>query len=229
MSGTVTLPLATTIPAFLYIEYNDDMDLQALVDAYNQVTQNYVSLFNILSLPVYTGSYIVSSLLDWVGVGLYGYPRPVIPATAAKGVGLFNTFTPNQIVFNQATQLSPSTFTGVSDDIYKRMLTWVLYRGDGTTFNVTWLKRRVLRFLGGVNGTDIHIDDTSLVSVTFLGGHAVKITVNPSAANTATATTLQNAIEAGILPLPFQYTWTVAITATPTGSAWSTDFTTAFT
>ena len=218
MSDTVTLPLTTTIPSYLYLEYNDDDDVQAFVDAYNQITQNYVSLFNNLSLPVYTGALIASALLDWVGTGIYGIVRPVIPTSAAKGIGLFNTFEPNTIVFNQAVQLSGGTFTTVTDDIYKRMLTWALYRGDGTTFNVTWLKRRILRFLGGVNGTDIPIDDTSQVSVVFTGAHTVKITIYTGAIDTSNAVILQDAIQSSILRLPFQYTWTVVIagSAVPT-------------
>jgi hypothetical protein len=211
MSETVTLPLTATIPSYLYIEYNDDQDLQAFVDAYNQITQNYIALFNIIGLPVYTGNYIVSALLDWVGNGIYGLPRPVIPASPGMTVGLFNTFTPNEIVFNKGVVISPPTFSLVSDDIYKRVLTWILYRGDGTTFTVTWLKRRILRFLGGVNGIDFPIDDTSQVSVSFPGNHVIAIGVFAGAIDTSNFTLMAQAILAGILPLPFQYSVTVTL------------------
>jgi hypothetical protein len=65
---------------------------------------------------------------------------------------------------------------GMSDDILKRTLTWLFYKGDGKYFNVVWLKRRVMRFLEGINGTDQGTATTYQVSVSFGAGY--KVTIN---------------------------------------------------
>src|SRR5215472_11594549 len=40
-------------------------------------------------------------------------------------------------------------------------------KGDGRYFNIPWLKRRVKRFLIGVNGSSPHIDNTDDISISF--------------------------------------------------------------
>ena len=49
----------------------------------------------------------------------------------------------------------------VTDDVFKRILTWHFYKGDGKNFSVRWLKRRIWRFLQGANGTDF--DDIDIL------------------------------------------------------------------
>src|SRR5262245_51754337 len=41
----------------------------------------------------------------------------------------------------------------VNDDVYRRLLTWHFYKGDGKYASVEWLKRRIWRFCYGKNGT----------------------------------------------------------------------------
>jgi hypothetical protein len=79
--------LTTTLPAYLYQQYNNDPDLLAFFTAYNNTSQQYLDNVNDLNLPIYTVQ--SGPMLDWVGNGLYGIARPVIPfgtSTLTKGV-----------------------------------------------------------------------------------------------------------------------------------------------
>ena len=141
------------IPAYLYTEYNDDQYVQALVDAYNAYAQGYLNYLNNLNLPIYPNGNINGSLLDWVGTGIYGYPRPgSIPQTGTPAVGPFNTFLTNGLVFNGYAPATGGGTFQTTDDIYKRILTWHFYKGDGKQISVPWLRRRIFRFLYGHNG-----------------------------------------------------------------------------
>ncbi len=238
MAAPANLPTAkNVIPSYLYTQYQDDEALQAFVDAYNGLAQQYVDWFNKTPLPVYTDPAISGSLLDWVGLGLYGVVRPVLPVARSVFRGPFNTYAYNTQPFGSSAG-SGSGFYTADDDIYKRVLTWRFYKGDGFQFNVDWLKRRVLRFLTGPNGTAPQIDSTYPVSVTFSGVNTVNIGVRPgeryvtggalpeimqvgAVAPGELQTTfvpydlsafsdLQGGISSGILPLPFQFTYVVS-------------------
>lgn len=201
--------LLQTIKSYLYVEYNDDADLQALVDAYNTLQQQFVDLFNAINLPIYTGPLISGDLLDWVGQGIYDIKRPALPVGHDSVIGPLNTWALNTIPFNTRRVLSGTTYYVVNDDIYKRCMTWALYKGDGKHFTIRWLKRRTLRFLNGVNGTDPAFDNTYDISVS-LSGSAVAITINNST-NYPQAAVFQAAIAAEILELPFQFTFSVTL------------------
>jgi hypothetical protein len=172
------------IPSYVYQEYSDDDDLQAFVRAYNAAMQLIVDAFNALNLPVYTSPLTVGYLLDWVGEGIYGYRRPYVFAARERLVGPLNTYWPNfPVAINMLKVVMPDPGALVSnDDLYKRCLTWHLFKGDGKYFNVRWLKRRVMRFLLGSNGHNAPIgtgsaglDDTSQISVTFGTNYNVTI------------------------------------------------------
>lgn len=151
MIGASPTSLSATVPAYLFQEYSDDDNLQAIFGAHNAFTQGYVDWFNQINLPVYTG--LTGPLLDWVCTGLYGLPRPIIPTQAGPGIGLLESYPYNSLEFNQFFTAATQTFYTVSDDIYKRILTWQFFKGDGFNFTIPWLKRRVARFLIGQNGT----------------------------------------------------------------------------
>lgn len=210
MSNALTT-VTKVIPAYVYQEYSDDSDVQAFFAAYNGMAQQYVDWFNALNLPVYTGAPIIGALLDWVGQGLYGITRPVLTTGHGRLQGPLNTYTPNQLSLNRRRIKGGGTFYTVTDDIYKRVLTWHLYKGDGKIFSVFWLKRRILRFLVGVNGTDTPlgmIPSAQSISVTFGAGHAVHITLpllNPI------SMIFQNAVSSGAIELPFQFTYTITL------------------
>ena len=232
---------STTIPSYLYVQYNDDDDLQAFVAAYNELAQEVISWFVNINLPIYTGPLIIRELLDWVAEGLYGIKRPTLPSGTNRNLGPLNTYMMNVLPPNGRRTITPTEVFATTDDIFKRIITWNFYKGDGRTFNVRWLKRRVMRFLIGENGTDPGIADTYPISVTFGHNREVTIhilpglrtvtggaipnvpglnTVGPNQLDTTFtpfdtfehAPTFKAAVEAGVLQLPFQYTWNVVIT-----------------
>jgi len=147
--------LQQILPAYIYQQYADDDNVQAFFLAYNQMAQSYLDWSNANPLSVYTGSGIVGPLLDWVGTNLYGVPRPVLSSSTEQISGALSTQPLNTLSLNvQNVQIS-GTAALVDDDIYKRVMTWGLYKGDGKQMSIPWIKRRVARFLYGVDGTDI--------------------------------------------------------------------------
>ena len=52
-------------------------------------------------------------------------------------------------------------------------MTLEFYKGDGFYFSIPWIKRRILRFLLGVNGTDILNDQRWSISIQFVDGGIV--------------------------------------------------------
>ena len=236
------LTVLKTKKAYLYTEYNDDDDLQAFFASYNlNINQQYLDWFNNANLPIYTS--LSGLLLDWVAEGLYGQYRPSLSSGQNTFIGPYNTFTYNEIPYNTRRVIGPDNIVATSDDIFKRIITWNTWKGDGRTFNVRWLKRRLMRFLIGVNGSAPNVDNTWQISVVFGLKNQINITfitqtreITESAlynANTyneapitynywKTAQTfnypplpnvqiLEEALNAGVLQLPFQYDFKVAI------------------
>lgn len=233
-------PVLDVIPSYLYVEYKDDDDLQAFVSAYNDMAQNYVDWFNDVGLPIYTG--LSGSLLDWVAEGLYGITRPSLASGQNKNVGPFNTYVFNEegVGFNTHKVIGPSNVTVTTDDIFKRIITWAFFKGDGNVFNVRWLKRRIMRFLLGKSGVNFNVDETYPISVTFGVGNQVNITITPGSltvlggaqfnafqlngipfngllsqgnptSHLPNEAELKEGIDAGVLELPFQFDWVVTI------------------
>jgi hypothetical protein len=156
--------LTDVIPSYLYQEYSDDDDCQGFVAAQNQCQQDYVDTFNALNLPIYTGhpSLVAGALLNWVGAGLYGMARPALSSGQPVIMGPLNTWGPNwiypnwstppsavQIQFglNEIEMLSVGDVVTTDDDLYRRILTWHLFKADGNYYSVRWVKRRVWRFV----------------------------------------------------------------------------------
>lgn len=230
--GSLTT-LQKIIKSYLYVQYNDDDDLLAFVESYNALAQDYLDFVNQLSLPIYTSPSVSGSLLDWVAAGIYGVGRPSLPSGLTTQVGAFNTYAFNTIPLNGLTRAAVAQYYVTDDDTFRRILTWSLFTGDGKVFDVRWLKRRVMRFLFGVNGVNFNVDQTYRVSVVFGGGNQVTVrvlanqrTLTQAAFNTSPFNTvafgainsinvvfpsipeapiLKAAIEAGALPTPFQY------------------------
>jgi hypothetical protein len=217
MSDTFPPPRQTSrqtlIPSYLYKQFEDDDDLQTFVAAQNYLAQKWVDDFNNLSLPIWSA--LSGGLLDWVGWGLYGIRRPILsyqkPAPSGAGSGPYNTMAYNTSVYGggrlHPANTNPVSYLPVTDDIYKRILTWHLYSGDGFQFSTPWLKRRVHRFINGADGYLPTEDETYDVSVT-ASGTSVTITVTANEIGTA----FQYAVIDGVLALPFQYTYTVSPT-----------------
>jgi hypothetical protein len=226
------------IPSYLYRQYADDEDLQAFVASFNALAQEYLDWLNETPLPIYTDSSIFGLLLDWVAEGLYGQTRPALASGRNRDVGPYDTWQFNTIAYDQHKVVGSGNVTVTTDDIFKRIITWNFWKGDGKTFNIRWLKRRIMRFMNGLNGSAPNVDQTYQVGVTFGIGSQVNITLvaetgkltlssaydtwkfNTRAFNQDKVTTqsiaplpnaiiLAEAIRSGALQLPFQFTYVV--------------------
>jgi hypothetical protein len=196
------------IQAYAYVQYQDDDEIQAFFQAYNIYAQAYLTYINNLSLEVYSRGNISGHLLDWEALGIYGFIRPAFSTIGKAPKGPFNTWRFNRLPFNTLIPGVLDTYTLASDDIFKRVMTWHLYKGDGKYFTVDWLKQRIYRFLFGVNGTDppyVPYD----ISVQLTGRWAATITVP----NGGYSPTFVQAAQQSVIELPFQYTWTIQMAA----------------
>ena len=223
--------LQNTIPSYLYQEYADDEDLQAFVAAYNAATQVYVDWFYGANLAYYPG--LTGPLLDWVLNGVYGLPRNALQSQTAPALGPLNSITLNAPGYPLNTYTPPAfVYYALSDDLYQRVMTWNFFKGDGKRFNMLWLKRRIMRFLNGVNGIDpepqnpgfvVGAENTSPISVVVTNTAGIlTLTVginqtllsalNPNLTpNIVTLFTL--AFLSGVLELPVQYKYAVQTVA----------------
>lgn len=186
------------IKSYPYVQFADDENITAWFDAYNAYAQQYLDWFNNTPLAVYTRSEISGALLDWVGNGVYGCYRTPIAFGNSRSIGPLNTYTPNYIPFNQGKELSDQTSFTMTDDIFKRVITWNFYKGDGVQLSIPWLKKRIARF------TDLNFMD---VSVTVGADRAV--TVKITGASSEILSYLQSIMELGLVNLPIGYTFTV--------------------
>ena len=190
--------LEQIIPMYLYQQYADDSDLQAFVSTFNTLAQGYLSWFTdfyqATPLGVYTSPNVSGALLDWIGNGVYNLPRPIIPV-ASSAEGEWDSIDWNTIPWGGLG----GQLIGVSDDIYKRFLTWHLYRGDGMQMTMQWLRRRIGRFLYGADGSDFDIGFLSKISLTSSTGH-ISVTIPNSMPGQYLHALLQN----NLLVTPFQ-------------------------
>lgn len=134
-------PQTAVLPAYLYMQYRDDLNLQAMVAVYNDLSQQFIDWFNEVPLSVYTNENIAGLLLDWIGAGLYGIQRPNIELDPYGDI--------------------------TSDDLYKRVLTWHQWAADGRQMSVSWLRRRIARFVYGVDGADVWPDKCYNINISF--------------------------------------------------------------
>lgn len=231
-----TMPLATVVPAYVYSQFSDDPDIQAFFAGLNTQAQGYVDWFNSTPLSVYTNQNINGPLLDWIGEGLYGIKRPSLSTLSTRSYGNYNSVPYNTLAFNTRRQVSSGTAQMASDDLYKRTLTWYAYLGDGRQMSIQWLRRRVARFLFGVNGSDVTANFFSRISIAqppvafssaygqppyntqaynsrksrkILAARALQIILPPGQISQQ----FQILMNAGYLALPFQVKFTVLISS----------------
>jgi len=195
-----TLPLEQVIPAYLYQQYADDPSLQAFIDSYNSLAQGYLQWFIDTPLSIYTSPYISGPLLDWVGNGIYDIARPVLASTSTTRRAGYNANAYNTIAYNGQYFTSTQTSSIATDDIYKRVMTWHLYKGDGQQFCMQWLKNRINRFVNGANGVDWPVLNDP-PSITVSG-----TTFTVTAYNSVPLEALKACYENSLLQFPFQYT-----------------------
>lgn len=227
--------LTQQVPSYLYQEYNDDQYVGSFFEAYNATAQQYLDDTNALQLPIYLNQQ--GDILDWCAWGIYGIQRTNLPVGGPRPFGDLNTFEANQEDLNGFKYITNSNQYVLSDLAYQRIVQWNTFKGDGYEFSIRWLKRRCERFLSGT----IFTDQTYQISVRFLDHIHVQITIAPllrhlvqsaeyndsdysdkmdyNGAISATqdltpialAPILQSGINAGVLQLPFQYTFSVVV------------------
>jgi hypothetical protein len=194
-----TLPLQQCIPSYLYWQYSDDQDLQAFIASFNSLTQGYLDWFLNTPLGLYTSPNITGPLLDWIGQGVYGIPRPVLSTQSTTKIAGYNSAAYNTVPYNYLSYSASNTASLASDDIYKRMMTWNLYKGDGQMFTMGWLKNRVSRFINGANGADYPVlNEPPNITVS---GNTFTITSFSDSVFTA----LQELLANRLVSVPFQY------------------------
>lgn len=193
----------TVIPAYPYVQFADDENISAWFDAYNSCALDYLNWFNNYPLFDYTNTSVTGDFLDWIANGVYGVYRTPIPYGDIRYKGPLNTYTPNDITLNTRVQLSSLSSFVMTDDVFRRVITWNFYKGDGMQFSILWLKKRVMRFLGGST------DDLSNISVS-ISSHAVTIKIyNEDVYGSTLVTYLESVISNGCVNLPFNYTFSV--------------------
>jgi hypothetical protein len=198
------------VPARPYQEYNDDDHINTYFTAHNALMQIRFDLLDNTPLSDYTNPLVCGSLLDWLAEGVYGIARPQISNYHVRVIGPCNTYGLNYLpaMAKEYTLDEGSSYTA-SDDIYKRVITWHAYDGDGRTFSFTWLKRRLVRFLNGAWGKDYPVDDLTSVSVNFTANRVITITL-PTVAQNHVSAILADCIVSSVVELPLNFTWKVA-------------------
>ena len=227
--------LTQQIPAYPYQQYASDENISAFFTAYNQLSQGNLDTINSVQLPIYLNQ--SGDVLNWCGLGIYGIPRQNIPLSPSVVVGPLDTVSLNTETVDAFENRSAQVYT-VTDLVYQRILQWNTFKGDGYNFTIRWLKRRVERFLSGTIFPDqtyqISVSFTSetevlivispyvtqLVSGSFYNttqydNPGTQFNASQSATVVLTPITLavpfKLALNAGLLQLPFQYTFTVEV------------------
>lgn len=191
------------LPAYPFVQYNDDPYVVAFFDAYNAMAQAYLDAFRELALPYWPSPRLTGYLLDWAAQGIYGQHRPAQQLVHwQKEDGPYNTVEYDQIPYAHLSNFVNGQYAFMNDDIFKRVLTWNFYKGDGFQFSVPWLKRRIARFIHGKDGHAPPLTDTFDVSVTVNKG--LFTLVIPDYGD-GVADELKGAIQQGFVKLPFMY------------------------
>ena len=229
-------PIPSAPSVYLYDEFSDDADLQGIVEVANGFIQTYLDWFTSTPLAVWTSSGISGPLLDWIGEYIYNIPRPVISTSFHTVSGAYGTKVYGRSVYGTYSVTRSGTATVANDDIYKRAITWSMYQGDGIQVNITWIKKRIARFLYGANGSDVDSSMAENISImpmmmftdTGYGMNifglrpaygmmfmrkALQIQLNITVPNTPVSQILSDFLTQGILTMPTQVTFSVEISA----------------
>ncbi|ASN57529.1 hypothetical protein NP142_14265 [Salmonella enterica] len=164
--------LSEIIKSYLYTQYNDDNDIRAFFTAYNAMAQEIYEWMIRANLPIFVGGYNAGDQLKWIAYGIYGVKPPVLVSAKQQVFGAYNALNYSQLAFNVRKVVNESEQVVVSDDLFKRIMTWNFYKGDGFYFTIPWLKRRIMRFLTGADGVDVVNDQRWSISVLFSGSGA---------------------------------------------------------
>jgi hypothetical protein len=199
-----------SLPAYVYQQYQGDDNIAAFFTAYNNLSQENLDALNNLQLPIY---YVQSGdLLNFTALGIYGIVRQDFPIGGPRSLGPLNTWPGNLVQPNEYKIIPNSNSYTITDEAFKRVIQWSIFKGDGFQFTNTWLKRRCMRFLSG----QVFLDNTYQISVVDTSETEYTITIYPpsgawDSVPLTYALILQAGIQSGILPLPFQYTYVVNV------------------
>lgn len=191
----------TVINAYPYVQFSDDEDIVAWFEAHNQYTQQYLDWFNNYPLAIYTNDDITGGFLDWIGYGIYGTRRAPINTSLSSSTGAINTYTPNWKPINATITSDTGTFQTMTDETYRRLITWNFYKGDGMQLTIPWIKRRIARFISGGTG----YIDTSGISVTITDGTYDILLIATTSDEIFYAQQISSLITAGIPNWPIGY------------------------
>jgi hypothetical protein len=75
--------------------------------------------------------YNVGDQLRWIALGIYGVKPPILVSGKSKVYGPYNAIRFNQLPFNGRKRVREAEQVVVSDDLFKRIMTWNFYKGDG--------------------------------------------------------------------------------------------------
>lgn len=204
-------PLQNIPPSYLYGEYADDSDLKAMRDAYIKEAQGIFLWLQNTAIADYRNDPISAELLDFVGAGLYNMTRN-IPIIGGSGSykGAFADVAFGDAEFAGGTYTAGSaTSIVLTDDQFRRAITWNIYSGDTWTFSTSWLRRRIARFMFSANGYDTAtVEQQQLVSVAWPTLRTADVVVTST--DTDLVTLLQNGLGNGYLQAPIGYTFNVS-------------------
>lgn len=200
--------LKEIIKSYPYTDYMDDENVTAFFMAYNKLAQEIYDWMVNSRLPVFIGVFNAGDQLKWIAYGIYGQTPPSMVTSKRLVYGPYNTITFNQLAYNVRQRVTKNSQVTTSDDVFKRIMTWNFYKGDGVTFSIPWLKRRVRRFLEGVDGTDINNDQQYGVSVALDGSGGINIILSQSAQtdgyiDLSFAVVFKSAFDNNLLHMPF--------------------------
>ncbi len=205
----MAVPVDKIIPAYPFVQFNDDKDVVAFFTAYNVIAQQYLNAFNELSLPYWPSASISGYLLDWIAEGIYGASRPYVRiADLSIAKGAYDSIEYNAIAYAKLNKYQPGKTQYLPDEYFKRILTWNFYKGDGYQFCVPWLKRRLARFIHGSAGKDPILQNTFDISVT---SNAGKFDITVPDYGDGMGAFLKVAIDQQLVNLPFIYSYNVTV------------------
>ena len=227
-------PIQAVPRCYVYDQYSDDANIQAFADAYTAIMQGYLDWFNSTPLGAYTNPNIAGPLLDWTATGIYGVARPVISTLTRTTRGAFGSRSYGASPYGVFQVTSVGTAQVANDDYYKRTLTWTLYQGDADNIDITWLKKRIARFLYGANGADVDVGMANNISIMPMmmvpdagyGRRAygkkpaygkmfmrqvLAIRLYITIPNIPAAQIFIDFVNQGILPMPIQITWVITL------------------
>lgn len=140
-------------------------------------------------------------MLDYIALCIYGEMRPAyLNSGDYKAFGALNSLPLNQDPLNSTKVMWDTDGEAVTDEIFRRIITWNFYKGDGRMPSIPWIKRRCKRFL---TGNWLDQGDLGNISLKF---NRNVITIKSTGFGIWDKI-LGDAIESGVLKLPFGFIW----------------------